>query len=110
MKKGKLTLEKIIQLNRGLNVLANSGIGFKDVELSFELSLFKGASAKHIASFQEVVKTLEGTDEEKNKEMEVLTQKEYDLTAPIITLEALKTSEKEIPLLAFDYLTDFITK
>jgi len=111
MKKSeKITLDEIIKLNRGLNVLTNSGIGFKDIELSFELSLFKSESTKHIEAFQAVVKELKGTEEEKNTEVEVLLEKVYELKAPIITLKALKTSEKEIPLLAFDYLSEFITK
>jgi len=109
-KKNTMTLREIIKFNRGLNVLANSSIGFEDVDVSFELSMFKLNSKKHVTAFQEVVDGLTGTDAEKDKATEVLLDKEYELTAPKLTLKVIKTSVNEVPLLAFDYLAEFITK
>jgi len=106
----KITLEKIIKYNNGLNVITNAGVGIKDVELSFDLSVFKAESLKLVTAFQDVVKELKGTDKEKEKEIEVLLQKEYAIEAPELKLSALKESEKEIPLVAFDFLHEFMTK
>lgn len=106
----KITLEKIIKFNNGLNVITNAGVGFKDVELSFDISVFKAESLKLVTAFQEVVKTLKGTDKEKEKEIEVLLQKEYAIDTPVLKVSALKGTEKEIPLVAFDFLHEFMTK
>lgn len=106
----KISLKNIIKLNRGLNILSNSNVGFKDVDLSFALSMFKSNSQKHIEAFQEVVKGLKGTEDEKNAEVQNLLKNEFELVVPVITLEAIKTSKNEIPLMAFDFLSEFITK
>jgi hypothetical protein len=106
----KITLEKIIKFNNGLNVITNAGVGFKDIELSFDISVFKAESLKLVTAFQEVVKTLKGTDKEKEAEIEILLKKEYEINAPVLKLDAIKTSEKEIPLVAFDFLHEFMTK
>ena len=105
-----MTLGEILKVVGGLNILTNAGVGFKDVELSFGIAQFKAEAGKLNDSLQEVLKGLEGTDEEKNDEIKVLLDKEYEIELPTITLDNLKTSEKEIPLVAFDYLQEYIIK
>lgn len=108
--KKKLTLESIIKYNNGLNLLTNQGIGFKDAGISLDLSLFKFASLPIITAYQEVVGTLKGTPEEKLKEQEKLVKKEYKIDVPVIPLETLKNASKEIPLVVFDFLHEFIER
>jgi len=105
-----MTLGDILKVVGGLNILTNAGVGFKDVELSFAIAQFKSAAGKLNESLQEVLKGLEGTDEEKEVEVKVLLDKEYEIEMPEIKLSSLKESQKEIPLVAFDYLQDYITK
>ncbi len=106
----KLSLEGIIKYNNGLNVLTNQGIGFKDVGLSLDLSLFKVASLPIITAYQEVVKTLKGEPEEIQAAQETLVKKEYKIEVPMIPIKALQGSSKEIPLVVFDFLNAFIVK
>jgi hypothetical protein len=105
-----MTLGDIIKVTKGLNILANEGIGFKDVELSFALAQFKGESTKLQEALQEVVKGLTGTDEENNIALQGLLDKKHKIDMPSIKLSAMKEATKEIPLLAFDFLKDIIVK
>lgn len=106
----KFTLEKIIKYNNGLNVITNAGVGIKDLELAYDISIFKSESEKLVKAYQEVAKDIKGKDEAKAVELQKLLDKEYEISVPKLTIAALKESEKEIPLVAFDYLHEFITK
>ena len=106
----KITLEKIIKYNNGLNVITNAGVGIKDLELAYDISIFKSESEKLVKAFQEVAATIKGKEKEKADETQKLLDKEYEIEVPKLTIAALKESEKEIPLVAFDYLHEFITK
>ena len=106
----KVKLEKIIKYNNGLNVITNAGVGIKDIELAYDISVFKSESEKLVKAFQEVAATVKGSEKKKDAEVAVLLQKEYEIEMPVLTIAALKESEKEIPLLAFDFLHEFIEK
>lgn len=105
----KITLEKIIKYNNGLNIISNAGVGIKDLELAFDISIFKAESEKLVKAFQET--TTEIKDKEKKEtEIQKLLDKEYEMEVPKLTVATLKESTKEIPLVAFDYLHEFMTK
>lgn len=106
----KVKLEKIIKYTNGLNILTNAGVGIKDIELAYDISVFKSESEKLVKAFQEIAKKEEGTDEKKEAAYAVLLAKEYSIAIPKLTVAALKESEKEIPLLAFDFLHEFMKK
>ena len=106
----KIALDRIVKFNNGLNVLSNAGVALKDVELSFSISVFKAESEKLVEAFQEVSKEVKGTDEEQQEQLQKLLQKEYEIELPVISLSVLKDTTKEIPLIAFDFLHEFIKK
>ena len=107
----KITLEKIIKYNNGLNVITNAGVGIKDLELAYDISIFKSESEKLVKAFQEVAGEVKEKDEKKKTDaIQVLLDKEYEINVPKLTVATLKESEKEIPLVAFDYLHEFMTK
>jgi len=107
----KVTLEKIIKYNNGLNIVSNAGVGIKDIELAYDISIFKAESEKLVKAFQEVAGDVKEKDEKKKAAaVQVLLDKEYEIEMPKLTIEALKESTKEIPLVAFDYLHEFMTK
>ena len=106
----KIKLEKIIKFNNGLNVVTNAGVGIKDIELAYDISVFKSESEKLVKAFQEVAAEVKGSDKKKEAAIQVLLQKEYEIGMPVLTIAALKESEKEIPLLAFDFLHEFMKK
>lgn len=100
----KTSLKKILTVNSGLNVIVNEGIGFKDINLTFELSLFRKEVEDLTKAFQEASR------DAKPEEVEKLLKKEYEIKLPVIKLDQLKQATKEIPLLAVDLLRDCITK
>ena len=106
----KIKLEKIIKFNNGLNVVTNAGVGIKDIELAYDISVFKSESEKLVKAFQEVAAEVKGSDKKKEAAIQVLLQKEYEIEMPVLTIAALKESAKEIPLLAFDFLHEFMKK
>lgn len=106
----KVKLSQIIKCNNGLNVVANANVGIKDLELALDISIFKAESEKLVKAFQEVAATIKGKEKEKEKELAALLEKEYEIAMPELTLSALKESKEEIPLIAFDYLHEFIKK
>lgn len=106
----KITLEKIIKYNNGLNVITNAGVGIKDLELAYDISIFKSESEKLVKAFQEVAEGIKGKEKEKTEGVQKLLDKEYEIEVPKLTVATLKESEKEIPLVAFDYLHEFMTK
>lgn len=106
----KIKLEQIIKYVNGLNIMTNAGVGIKDVEVAFDISLFKVEGTKLLESFQEVAKTVKGKEEEKEAKLRVLLDKEYEIELPAITLDLLKDSKEEIPLVVFDYLQGLIKK
>ena len=109
MEKKTLKLNQIIQLLNGLNIISNAGVSIKDVEAAFNMSLYKHEAQKLFDAFQEASK---GMDEKKDnkKELEALLNKEYEIEVPTLNLELFKGSKVEIPLIAFDYLREFISK
>lgn len=111
MEKKNIELGKIIKFLNGLNIITNAGASVKDVETAFNISIFKAEAQKLFEAFQAASASSTEQDEAKKKEeLEKLLDKKYDIEMPVITLEMLKESKAEIPLLAFDYLGEFITK
>ena len=106
--KTKATLQSLIKYNNGLNVLNQAGVSMKDVKLSYKLSIFKSETEKLIKAFQDAMKESKTDDKEKEKEIEELLKQEYELEVPRLSLAALEKSDKDIPLVAFDYLHEFI--
>ena len=106
----KVKLEEIIKITNGLNIITNAGVGIKDVKLAFDLALFKGEAEKLVKAFQEAMTAFKGTEEEKTKEGDTLLKREHEINLPEIKLSTFEGSSVEVPLIAFDYLRDYIKK
>lgn len=106
----KIKLEQIIKYNNGLNVITNAGVGIKNIELAYDISVFKSESEKLVKAFQEAAATIKGSEKKKDAEVAVLLNKEYEMELPTLSIAILQESEKEIPLLAFDFLHEFMKK
>lgn len=105
----KTALEKIIKFNNGLTAMSNAGINL-ELELSYELSLFKQKTAPFVTAFSDTLKAMKGTEAELQDEINGLLKKEYDVEIPSIPLSALKESKAEVPLSIFDLIGENITK
>jgi hypothetical protein len=106
----KLKLEEVIKITNGLNIISNAGVGIKDVVLAFEISMFKKDAEALVTSFQEAMQSAKGTEKAKENQGNELIQKEYEIQLPEIKLSAFADSKVEVPLIAFDYLREYITK
>ena len=110
MEKKTMTLNQIIRLYNGLNVITNAGVGIKDLQKAFDFSIYKAEADKLYKAFTEAASKAEGDEASKQKEMNELLTKEYEIEVPSISLDDFKDSQVEVPLVAMDYLQEFITR
>ena len=102
----KLTIGDLMGITAGLNTLSNSGVSFSSMKLSFELAKFKKDSQNTIEAFKEA----NDGKEVKKEELDALLAEETELKFPKVTIKDLESATGDVPLLAFDYLIDYIEK